>query len=148
MAENKNSGELVYQILCDDVRLEIGNKLSLIGVFQDIFAQGLPIMLPKMAIVTQWRGEGDHSSEVRILSPDRKTVIAHSPITSFQIPKDGYANNIAFFINLQLDKPGLYLVQTFLDTQVNSERIINVGVLPADGSMPGGDDGMMDETLN
>ena len=28
--------ELVYTLFCDDVRLEVGNKLSYMGVFQNI----------------------------------------------------------------------------------------------------------------
>ena len=63
--------ELVYTILCDDVRLEIGNKLSYMGVFQSIVVPQLPVWLPKLAVVNHWRGTGGHLSEVRILMPDR-----------------------------------------------------------------------------
>ena len=31
--------QLVYTIFCDDVRLEVGNKLSLMGVFHQIVVQ-------------------------------------------------------------------------------------------------------------
>lgn len=136
-----DSAEIVYQLFCDDVRLEVGNKFSLIGIFQDIYVQQLPIGLPKMAIITQWRGKGDFTSEVRILSPDRKTLLAGSPPTRFQIPEGGFANNVNFFITLQFSEPGEYVVQTFLDNSVVQERKITVGVVKVqeDGSVSADD---------
>lgn len=136
-----DSAEIVYQLFCDDVRLEVGNKFSLIGIFQDIYVQQLPIGLPKMAVITQWRGKGDFTSEVRILSPDRKTLLAGSPPTRFQIPEGGFANNVNFFITLQFSEPGEYVVQTFLDNSVVQERKITVGVVKVqeDGSVSSDD---------
>jgi hypothetical protein len=129
MSQETERAELVYQIMCDDVRLEIGNKLSLMGIFQEIYVQKLPVVLPKIAIVTQWRGQGNYSSEVRILSPDRVVIIASSPTTTFQIPQNGYANNITFFINLHFERPGDYIVQTYLNTHLYAERTIPLGQL-------------------
>lgn len=136
-----DSAEIVYQLFCDDVRLEVGNKFSLIGIFQDIYVQQLPIGLPKMAVITQWRGKGDFTSEVRILSPDRKTLLAGSPPTRFQIPEGGFANNVNFFITLQFSEAGEYVVQTFLDNSVVQERKITVGVVKVqeDGSVSSDD---------
>ena len=78
--------ELLYTIFCDDVRLEVGNKLSFMGVFQNIMVQQLPVSLIKFAVVNHWRGEGSHLSEVRILSPDRQHPVVVSQPTSFEIP--------------------------------------------------------------
>ena len=49
--------ELIYTLLCDDVRLEVGNKLSYMGVFQSIIVPQLPVWLPKLAVVNHWRGQ-------------------------------------------------------------------------------------------
>ncbi|MEW6731910.1 MAG: hypothetical protein AB1489_11345 [Acidobacteriota bacterium] len=131
-----NNVELVYQIMCDDVRLEIGNKLSLMGIFQEMYVQKLPIILPKVAIVSQWRGEGDFFSEVRILTPDRTVMIANSPTTSFQIPQNGYANNITFFMNLHFERPGDYIAQTYLNGILFTERKITVGLIRPSSNIP------------
>lgn len=32
------TAQLVYSIVCDDVRIEMGNKLSLMGLFENIFS--------------------------------------------------------------------------------------------------------------
>lgn len=37
---------------CDDIRQEVGNKRSLIGVYtRDLFVQAIPVTLPKLGIV-------------------------------------------------------------------------------------------------
>ena len=66
--ERTKNLKLNYTIFCDDVRLEVGNKLSLMGVFHQIMAQQFPVTVMKFAVVSQWRGEGNHLSEVRILT--------------------------------------------------------------------------------
>ena len=77
MADTQNEKlELAYTLFCDDVRLEIGNKLSYMGVFQTIIVPQMPVWLPKLAVVNHWRGDGAHLSEVRILLPREFTAEA------------------------------------------------------------------------
>ncbi len=47
--EQEQELELAYTLFCDDVRLEVGNKLSYMGVFQNIVVPQLPVWLPKLA---------------------------------------------------------------------------------------------------
>src|SRR5919197_1486581 len=94
-ADNKISKlQLIYTLFCDDVRLEVGNKLSLMGVFQNIMVQQLPVSLIKFAVVNHWRGEGAHLSEVRILTPDRQQPVVVSQPAPFEIAPGGFADNI------------------------------------------------------
>ena len=54
MAKGNESGlRLAYTIFCDDVRLEVGNKLSLMGVFHQILVQHVPVTVMKFAVVTR-----------------------------------------------------------------------------------------------
>src|SRR5690242_5635138 len=92
--------QLVYTLFCDDVRLEVGNKLSLMGVFHQIAVQRFPVTLMKFAVVTQWRGAGSHLSEVRIMTPDRKQLIVTAEPAPFDVAPGGVANNISFFFNV------------------------------------------------
>src|SRR3977135_4676983 len=115
--DNRNEKlELLYTLFCDDVRLEAGNKLSLMGVFQNIMVQQLPISLIKFAVVNHWRGEGTHLSEVRILTPDRQHPVVVSQPTSFEITPGGFADNISFFVNVTFPSAG----QSWGQNPVNS----------------------------
>lgn len=113
--------ELAYTLFCDDVRLEVGNKLSYMGVFQNIMVPQLPVWLPKLAVVNHWRGEGVHLSEVRILMPDRQEALVVSQPARFEI-NHGSADNISFFVNVTFPSAGEYVVQTLIDSNLFDER--------------------------
>lgn len=117
--------ELVYTLFCDDVRLEVGNKLSYMGVFQNIIVPQLPVWLPKLAVVNHWRGAGAHLSEVRILMPDRQQALVVSQPARFEISQ-GSADNISFFVNVTFPVAGQYFVQTLIDSNLFDERVLNV----------------------
>jgi hypothetical protein len=122
MSKINNGLELVYTLLCDDVRLEVGNKLSFMGVFQNIIVHQLPISLIKMAIVNHWRGDGSYLSEVRILSPNRQHPVVLSQPSRFELSRGGFADNISFFVNVIFSEPGNYWVQTLIDSNLFDEQ--------------------------
>ncbi|MEA2175465.1 MAG: hypothetical protein QOD00_3057 [Blastocatellia bacterium] len=124
--------ELVYTIFCDDVRLEAGNRLSLMGVIPNmIMVQHLPVTMIKFAVVHHWRGEGAHLSEVRILTPDRRAPVIVSQPTRFEIASGGFADNISFFVNVTFDAPGEYWVQTLVDSTLYEEQPLLVSTAQA-----------------
>ena len=114
--------ELVYTIFCDDVRLEVGNKLTLVGVFQNMLVQQLPVSLIKFAVVNHWRGEGTYLSEVRILSPDKTQPVVVSEPAPFEITQGGHSDNVSFFVNVTFHTPGEYWVQTLINSSLFAEQ--------------------------
>ena len=122
---NKNL-KLLYTLFCDDVRLEVGNKLSFMGVFQNIMVQQLPVSLIKFAIVNHWQGSGSYLSEVRILTPDRQQAVVVSQPTPFEISSGGFADNISFFVNVTFPTAGRYVVQTLIDSNLFQEELLTV----------------------
>ena len=125
-SNEKTELELIYTLFCDDVRLEAGNKLSFMGVFQNIMVQQLPVSLIKFAVVNHWRGDGTHLSEVRILTPDRQQPVVVSQPTRFEIAPGGFADNISFFVNVTFPTAGQYVVQTLVDSNLFDEQILTV----------------------
>jgi hypothetical protein len=119
------SAKLVYSIICDDVRLEAGNKLSLMGLFENIFFPGFPSALLKFAIVNHWVGNGQFETHVKILAPDRKEVVISTP-SKFTIETNGYADNVTFFTNVNFERPGGHIVQIYLDGNIAAERPLYV----------------------
>ena len=118
--------DLLYTLFCDDVRLEAGNKLSFMGVFQNILVQQIPVSLIKFAVVNHWQGSGSYLSEVRILTPDRKQPIVVSQPTRFEIASGGFADNISFFVNVTFPTAGKYVVQTLIDSTLFQEQVLTV----------------------
>ena len=117
-AQNLN---LIYTLLCDDVRIEMGNKISLMGIFQNIMVEKLPVSLIKFAVINHWRGEGNYETEVRILSPDRSNLLVTSQPTPIALAPGGFTDNVSFFINVVFPQAGTYWVQTLCDQAVLDE---------------------------
>ncbi len=124
------TAKLVYSITCDDVRIEMGNKLSLMGLFENIFFQAFPSVLLKFAIVNHWVGNGNFETHVKILAPDRKEVVVSAP-SKFAMETNGYADNVTFFTNVSFDRSGSHIVQIYLDGQIAAERSLYVHHVPA-----------------
>ena len=117
---------LHYTIMCEDVRVEINHKLSLMGIFYAIQVPQLPVTLLKLVILNHWSGEGQYLSEVRILTPDRTQPVAVSAPSPFQVPLDGYADNVTIFANVTFPTSGGYVVQSLINSNVFSEQTLHV----------------------
>ena len=113
--------KLVYTLLCDDVRIEMGNKISLMGIFQNIMVERLPVSLIKFAVINHWRGQGNHETEVRILSPDKSNLVVTSQPTSIDLAPGGFTDNVSFFVNVVFSSAGTYWVQTLADAVILEE---------------------------
>ncbi len=113
--------KLVYTLLCDDVRVEMGNKISLMGIFQNIMVETLPVSLIKFAVVNHWEGNGRHETEVRILSPDRANLVVTSQPTEVELATGGFTDNVSFFVNVVFPDAGTYWVQTVANTKLIDE---------------------------
>jgi hypothetical protein len=123
------AAQLVYSIICDDVRLEMGNKLSLMGLFENIFFPGFPSALFKFAIVNHWVGNGEFETHVKVLAPDRREIVVSAP-SKFSIELNGYADNVTFFTNVNFERPGAHIVQIYIDGNIAAERPLYVHHVP------------------
>jgi hypothetical protein len=134
--------QLIYTILCDDVRLEMGNKISLMGVFQNIMVEKLPVSLIKFAVVNHLEGEGQYNTEVRILSPDKSRVVVTSQPTEVSLSQDSYTDNVSFFVNVVFPSAGTYWVQTLTENDVLEELpLIVTDIQTVNGNSSNGSNG-------
>ena len=131
--------QLVYTLLCDDVRIEMGNKISLMGIFQNIMVEKLPISLIKFAVVNHWRGEGHHQTEVRILSPNKNNLVVTSQPTAIELAPGGFTDNVSFFVNVVFPTAGTYWVQTLADARLLEEFPLIVTDVGSVEAMPTAD---------
>ena len=120
---------LMYSLICDDVRLEVGGKISLMGIFQNVFLPAFPATLVKFAVVNRWEGEGQFETQVKILNPDG-TELMSSAASQFSVEKPGFADNITFFTNVGFNRAGTYTIQIYLDRRPVGDRHLYVQLMP------------------
>jgi hypothetical protein len=124
--ENTINLKLDYTIFCEDVRVEMSNHLSLMGVTHQVVVPQLPVTMIKLAVLNHWRGDGQYMTEVRILTPDRMQTVAMSQPSGLTVPPDGYADNVTVFVNTTFYQPGNHIVQTLINSSLFAERALPV----------------------
>ena len=125
--------QLAYSLLCDDIRLEAGNKLSVMGIFQNIYLQTLPSTILKFALLNHWEGNGEHTTEIKIVSSDRRKIIANTAPSTFSLTPGGFADNITIFSNVVFTEEGTHAIQIYLNEIMVREVYLNI-VVPAQSS--------------
>jgi len=115
MAE-KTRPNLNFTLLCDDVRQEIGGKISLMGIFEEIYSTDFPAVHPRLAIMNEWAdGIGEFDATLRILSPDRRTVIREN-VTRLRLTDARYRHrDVSIHLNIEFREPGTYWIENYLD---------------------------------
>lgn len=129
-ASSLDRAQLAYSLLCDDIRLEAGNKLSVMGIFQNVYLQTLPSTVLKFALLNHWEGNGEHTTEIKIVSPDRSRIIANTAPSTFSLASGGFANNITIFSNVVFNEEGTHTIQIYLNQIMVREVYLNIVVPP------------------
>lgn len=117
MAINNIRPALVHTILCDDVRQEAGGKFSLMGLFETISAGTFPALHPRFAIVNEWSGgRGEFLAKIRLLAPDRKTVLSESEAKITLFNETQRHRDISIRFNTSFPVSGTYWLEMLLDS--------------------------------
>jgi hypothetical protein len=119
---------LDYAVVCDDVRYEVGDKISLMGVFDAIQIQSFPAVHPRLSVVVAWMNvPGEVKSEIQLADPDGSLIgrlgVAH-------IQQKGArkgARHIAVSLNVPFKAPGNYQIKISLDGELIRSILLPVG---------------------
>ncbi len=118
---------LNFTIICDDIRQEMGGKLSLMGLFENIYAEKFPAIHPRIAIISEWvGGKGEFGIRMRILTPDGKTAIRETN-SKMSLNGENYRHrDVSLHLNVELKTPGTYWVENYLDDELINSIPLNV----------------------
>ena len=99
-------------VLCDYALVSQENKLSVMGIFDQIFVEKIPAFHHKMFAVGIVKGDANMTYEVslRIAAPDGKEILS-SPKLSNKFGDSGRSNLILGLENLPLQLIGEYRVE-------------------------------------
>ena len=118
---------LNFTIVCDDIRQENGGKISLMGLFENIYATKFPAIHPRLAVINEWSdGKGNFEIRTRILSPDRKALIRE---TSSKIRLNDTSvrhRDISIHLNIDFKIPGIYWIENLLDNELINSNPLKV----------------------
>ncbi|MDA8100323.1 MAG: hypothetical protein M0042_11940 [Nitrospiraceae bacterium] len=116
MANEKIQPRLSLSILCDDVRQELGGKVSLMGLFETISAHTFPVLHPRFAIMNEWiAGKGEFTARIKLLAPDRSTVLSESESRFSLFNETQRHRDISIRYNTTFAVPGTYWIEMQID---------------------------------
>ncbi len=116
MATVKIKPRLNFTLLCDDVRQELGGKFSLMGLFENIYANVFPAVHPRFAIVNEWiGGKGEFTIKIRLLAPNKEDVLSESESKISLFSETQRHRDISVRFNTTFNMPGTYWIETLID---------------------------------
>ena len=109
--------DLQSSLICDDVRQERNGKFILIGLFDGIVAQTLPIRYPRLCLVTRWcGGEGEFTQTTRIFKPDQTETLVEGKAIRFQLSgPEANTTNLEYYMNVVFEKADTHWIEILLD---------------------------------
>lgn len=109
--------DLQSSLICDDVRQERNGKFMLIGLFDAIHAQKLPLTFARICLVNRWcSGEGSFNQHSRIIHPDQQTVLAEGKNVAVNLASpETAATSVEVFMNIVFPEAGTYWVEILLE---------------------------------
>ncbi|MDB6124711.1 MAG: hypothetical protein JWQ71_3704 [Pedosphaera sp.] len=124
-------------VLCD-AATEYGGKLNLLGAFDAIHAQQLPVSHPQCAIALRMTftdaEEGSHTLRLTFMDEDGQSIMRgiDVPVT-VAIPAEAHFATSNIIVNIQqlkFDRPGLYSVDIAMDGKQEGSIPLFVQVVP------------------
>ncbi len=128
----KFSPDLQSALLCDDVRQERNGKFMLIGLFDAIVLQSLPVRYPRLFMVTRWcSGQGEFTQKSRILKPDGSSVLVEGQMIPVRLPNsEATATNVEVFLNVEFQTAGAHWVEVLIDGDLKIRYPLRVSIAP------------------
>lgn len=116
-----------YTIICDDIRQEIGNKLTFVGTYQDlIIVSKLPYTFPKLCFFVQYKDvrAGDRFL-LELTDPSNKIIDKAININVPAGQEVGKMRLLGIFSPIKVEKEGRYTLSiTVNDNEKKKQEIV------------------------
>lgn len=129
--------QIKLALLADYANVTAEGKLNILGIFDRITVQSLPVTHPQMHLILRLESHSvergrTHEIEIRLHDPDGQTVFE---VKGEMVPQGiqgmtSATNQILTLNNLQLAKAGGYIFVVFVDNDLKSEIPLAVELGP------------------
>lgn len=115
-------------VLCDYALTGMDQRLSLIGIFNNINFPGLPAAYPQFFVVFVLNlDRGEHQVHLGIVNPTGQQMLPDAEPVDVEVEVPGAETNLVIgFNNIQFDRPGIYQVQLFIAGRLVHSIPLNV----------------------
>lgn len=121
------SPKLINTIVCDDVRIEVGNKISYMGIYRnEIIINGpFPFRFSKLCFIQKFKNnQGTVSIRQILLAPSGKELAKIEINNIAQSPKEkNFLEMQAIFDGLVVEEVGEYRMKTYFNDNLDDSNI-------------------------
>ncbi|HEX9996454.1 MAG TPA: hypothetical protein VGB45_04865 [Abditibacterium sp.] len=122
--------DLLYTVLCDEVRREDNGKWILLGLFEQISTAGFPSQHPTCCIVNKWcNGEGNYSQQTRFVDHDDRILLQSESLAFELVDLDATFTAVQMFSGLILERAGKIWVEILLDGELKQRYPLRVSAI-------------------
>ena len=123
--------DLLYSVLCDQVRREDNGKWLLIGLFEQIGAPSFPFLFPSLCVMNKWcNGQGNWTQLTRFVDADDNVLMSSEPIAFELAHMEVSVVTVQTFANMKLTEPGRIWVEVLLNGELKQRYAITVEKMP------------------
>ena len=124
--------DLLYSVLCDEVRREDNGKLMLLGLFEQIAVAQFPAQHPGCCIINKWcNGQGRWTQQTRFVDENDNVLMQDQPITFDLAGLDAHFTAVQMFVGLTLQNPGKVFIEVMLNDELKQRYTLNVLTAPS-----------------
>ncbi|HAR63729.1 MAG: hypothetical protein DKM50_03640 [Candidatus Margulisiibacteriota bacterium] len=122
--------KMLYAFICDDVRHELGGKMTYVGQTEVLQVQKFPVIFPKICVVYSCMGEkGKYKVSSRVTEKDSQSIVIQIPEHDIEIISlEQKIREVIQIHNLKIEKPGNYLVEVFYNGELLTDFYFNVAL--------------------
>ena len=124
--------DLLYTVLCDEVRREDNGKLMLLGLFEQIAVAQFPAQHPGCCIINKWcNGEGVWTQQTRFVDENDNVLMQDQPIQFELAGLDTHFTAVQMFCGLTLQGPGKMYIEIILNGELKQRYALHVMAAPS-----------------
>lgn len=123
--------DLLYSVLCDEVRREENGKWILLGLFEQIAVAQFPAQHPGCCIMNKWcNGEGVWTQQTRFVDANDQVLVA-GDVISFELPAiESHFTSVQIFGGIPIPAPGRIWVEILLNGELKQRYAFHVLATP------------------
>ena len=132
-------------LACDYALIDQLGKLSMLGVFENLWIPAFPAVHPRVHLVVRIKGRrtelGEHSLAIRFLNADDQEIISGDGVVTFNEPPAGVTeieSGTVLVFDLPLEDAGTYRFVITVDDDITAT--VPITVSQAEASSPGTED--------
>ena len=120
-------------LACDYALIDQLGKLSMLGVFENLWIPSFPAVHPRVHLVVRIKGRrtelGDHSIAIQFLDDEDHEIITGDGVVTFNEPPAGVTqmeSGTVLVFDLPLERPGNYRFEIIVDGEISATVPITV----------------------